>query len=60
MDNENKSETENQNQELTLESVAAYWTHRGFVGKQLAIKIAETMNRGEIVDNGNDACKVCE
>ena len=38
MDNEN--ENENQKQELTLESVAAYWTHRGFVGKQLAIKIA--------------------
>lgn len=60
MDNENKTETENQKQELTLESAAAYWTHRGFVGKQLAIKIAETMSRGEIVDNGNDACKVCE
>jgi hypothetical protein len=58
MDNENKNE--NQKLELTLESVAAYWTHRGFVGKQLAIKIAETMSRGEIVDNGNDACKVCE
>ena len=56
----NENENENQKQELTLETVAAYWTHRGFVGKELAIRIAETMSRGEIVDNGNDACKVCE
>ena len=43
-----------------IEAVAKYWHHRGFVGMALANKIIDTMERGELVDDGNDACKVCE
>ena len=62
METENKNETNNINkrQDLSLATIAAYWTHRGFVGRQLALKIAETVKRGEIVYDDNDACKVCE
>tara|TARA_R100000808_G_C2144183_1_gene151967 strand:+ start:1800 stop:1973 length:174 start_codon:yes stop_codon:yes gene_type:complete len=47
-------------QELSIETVAKYWSHRGFVGRELAYRIQETLRLGEIVDDSNDACKVCE
>ena len=43
-----------------IEAVARYWNHRGYVGMALANKIIDIMERGELVDDGNDACKVCE
>ena len=43
-----------------IEAVAKYWNNRGFVGMALANKIIDTMERGELVDDGNDSCKVCE
>lgn len=49
-----------QKEDMNIETVAAYWSHRGFVGMELRHKIMDTLNRGEIVDDDNDACKVCE
>ena len=54
------NEEQEQEQELNIEYVAHYWKHRGFVGSELARRIQETLERGEIVDNYNDACRVCE
>ncbi len=54
------NENENKEQELDVETVAAYWSHRGYVGMSLSHKIMETLERGEIIDDNNDACKVCE
>jgi hypothetical protein len=56
---EQKHEQEDK-QELSIETVAKYWSHRGFVGRELAYRIQETLRLGEIVDDSNDACKVCE
>ena len=56
----NENENENQKQELDVETVAAYWSHRGYVGMSLSHKIMDTLERGEIIDDNNDACKVCE
>ena len=56
MENENQDKKE----ELNIETIAAYWSHRGFVGMELGHKIMDTLDRGEIVDDDNDACKVCE
>jgi len=55
-----EQDQEKQEQELNIEYVAHYWKHRGFVGSELARRIQETLERGEIVDNYNDACRVCE
>ncbi len=55
MENENQ-----QKEDMNIETVAAYWSHRGFVGMELGHKIMDTLDRGEIVDDDNDACKVCE
>ena len=51
---------EKQTEVSDVEAVAWYWNHRGYVGMALANKIIDTMERGELVDDGNDACKVCE
>ena len=51
---------EDEKEELNIETIAAYWSHRGFVGMELGHKIMDTLDRGEIVDDDNDACKVCE
>tara|TARA_R100001463_G_scaffold8717_4_gene26568 strand:- start:4539 stop:5528 length:990 start_codon:yes stop_codon:yes gene_type:complete len=48
------------NETISVETVAKYWSHRGFVGKELAYRIQETLKTGELVDDSNDACKVCE
>ena len=55
MENENQ-----QKEDMNIETIAAYWSHRGFVGMELGHKIMDTLDRGEIVDDDNDACKVCE
>jgi hypothetical protein len=47
-------------EELNVETVANYWSHRGFVGSELAHRIQESLKLGELVDDSNDACKVCE
>lgn len=49
-----------QKEDMNIETVAAYWSHRGFVGMELRHKIMDTLDRGEIVDDDDDACKVCE
>lgn len=51
---------QHQTKGLSIETVAKYWSHRGFVGKELARRIQETLELGELVDDSNDACKVCE
>ncbi len=49
MDNEIVDEE----QELHVETVAAYWSHRGYVGMSLSHKIMDTLERGEIIDDSN-------
>jgi len=61
MTEESEEESEEQvEQDMSIETVAKYWSHRGFVGKELAYRIQETIALGELIDDSNDACKVCE
>ena len=55
-----ENESQDKKEELNIETLAAFWSHRGFVGMELGNKIMDTLDQGEIVDDDNDACKVCE
>ena len=45
---------------LTPQKVGQYWYNRGFRDKELQRRVADTLDRKELVDDNIEVCKVCD